>query len=101
MSKPTLTVKTPAEINLQEFVFGAEKNLVEDIKRKIVRKEYPWDHPSVRYDVKKNVHIALPEEYRIKLEYLSKTRRISMNKISSEAIIAEIDRMLKEDLVGK
>lgn len=98
MKKPTLTVKTPAEIKLQDFVFGGEKELVEDIKNNIAKKEYPWEHPSVRYDVKKNVHVILPEEYRIKLEYLSKTRRMSMNKIASESIIAEIEKMLKEDL---
>ena len=58
------------------------------------RTEMLWD--KARVDVNKFINVSIPEEYFLKLDYISKKHRISKNKICSEAVIAEIDRMLAE-----
>ncbi len=54
----------------------------------------PWD--IARLDVIKLMNVRMPEEYYLKLDYLSKKHRISKNKLCLEAIIAEIDKKLGE-----
>lgn len=57
-------------------------------------KNMPWH--DARLGSNKYINVLLPEEYCMKLDYLSKKRRITKSKICSEAVIAEIDRMLEE-----
>lgn len=54
----------------------------------------PWDF--ARIDVSKFINVRMPEEYFMKLDYVSKKHRLSKNKICLEAAIAQIDRMLAE-----
>jgi hypothetical protein len=81
----------PPKLNqsdIDKLILGAEQNLIDSLPSK----EMPWD--SARTDVIKLMNVRMPEEYYIKLDYLSKKHRISKNKLCLEAVIAEIDRML-------
>lgn len=93
MKKNTFTKTAQVqEITLEDFILGDEK---ESINSTVFdNKKKHWEN--ARIDMIKLMNVRMPEEYYLKLDYLSKKNRISKNKLCLEAIIAEIDRMLGE-----
>lgn len=91
MTKNTFSKTTKVkEITLNDFILGDEK---ESVRSTFIKDENTqWDN--ARNDVHKFINVRMPEEYFMKLDYVSKKHRISKNKICLEAVIAEIDRML-------
>lgn len=55
---------------------------------------YPWEE--ARDDVFKTFNLRLPEEYSVKLEYLSMKIKSSKHSICMNIIKKEIDRLLAE-----
>lgn len=90
MSENKFSVNGPklSKSDVKALILGAEKDLIDSLPSK----KMPWD--DARIDVIKLMNVRIPEEYFMKLDYLSKTKRISKNKLCLEAIINEIDRML-------
>ncbi len=90
MSENKFSVNGPKlnQADVNALILGAEKDLIDSLPSK----EMPWD--IARLDVIKLMNVRMPEEYYLKLDYLSKKHRISKNKLCLEAIIAEIDRKL-------
>lgn len=98
MSKDKMSIlpRKPKSIeneNLNSFIMGAEKDLIETLKPEM---EFPWENPNVREDVMKIINVRLSEPYALKLDYLAKGMRISMHKICVKAVIAEIDKLLEK-----
>ena len=87
MSKIT---SRPPKKSVQEFILEAEK-----IKPEVARTAlFPWELESIRSDVQKVFTVKLPEEYIIKIKYLSDKTNKSQQKIIREIIQKEIDIML-------
>lgn len=82
---------------LQEFL--EEGNIPEKSGSLFIRKtqikEFPWDKPNVREDLKKTFNLRLSEKDFIKLEYLSQINKESMHKICIDILIPKINDMLK------
>jgi hypothetical protein len=86
---------------IKEFVLGAEPEMVESLRpiitseNKTAEKEpFPWEHPNVRSDVYKTFNLRLPEEYYLKLDYISKITNISKQKLCIDVVLEEIDKRL-------
>lgn len=57
---------------------------------------HPWK--AAREDVLKTFNLRLPEEYALKLEFLSDKKKISKHEICIAAVRREIDRLIKEHI---
>lgn len=55
----------------------------------------PWERPSVREDVTKLFNLRLNEPLALKLEYLSKIKRVSKHQICIEIIEKKINEMIE------
>jgi len=55
---------------------------------------YPWEE--ARDDVFKTFNLRLPEEYSVKLDYLSMKLKTSKHSICMTVVKKEIDRLLSE-----
>lgn len=86
---------------IKKFVLGAESDLIESLRpvvkienQKIEKEIFPWEHPNIRSDVYKTFNLRLPEEYFLKLDYLSKITKESKQRICIDVVISEIDKRL-------
>ena len=61
---------------------------------KTKKEEFPWEQPHVREDLKKMFNIRLSEKDFIKLAYLARLKRESMQKVCPDMLIPQINRML-------
>lgn len=88
----------------KEFVLGAEKNKkmeqeFSDVNNKKdephkVKTLFPWEDNNVRKDVYKTFNLRLPEEYYVKLAYLSQLKKDSKHKVCLDILLPEIDKKL-------
>jgi len=94
MVKNKISIDGPklTEFDIEAFKKGANNEI--NYSLPVTHKTNMWDN--ARIDVIKPFNLRMPEEYYIKLNYLSKKKRISKNKICLEAVISEIERMLEE-----
>ena len=104
-SKPPRTNQEPFfEEKIKEFVLGAEKNKKPEqvISNDSTQKEeiyqekpsFPWENGKVRKDVYKTFNLRLPEEYYVKLNYLSQLKKDSKHKVCLDILLPEIDKKL-------
>lgn len=90
-NKKSLDGPKLSQFDIDNFKRDPHKELIESIQE---YKSMPWNN--ARMDVNKFINVRMPEEYFMKLDYVSKKHRISKNKLCLEAVIAEIERMLGE-----
>ncbi len=56
---------------------------------------YPWNNPSIREDVQKVFTVKLPEEYILKIKFISDKTNKSQQKIVREIVCHEIDKIIE------
>ena len=81
-------------VEMEEFILGAEKKGTKDDKYKQKIKKFPWEDSSVRDDVTKAFTAQLPEEYILKIKFLSDYTNKSQQKIVREIICQQVDKLL-------
>lgn len=88
----------PSKKSLEEFISEAgEKKKEQSInKQQKIENCYPWNDPMVRADIQKVFTVKLPEEYILKIKFLSEKTNKSQQKIIREIICQEIDKFLLE-----
>jgi hypothetical protein len=98
---PRTTQSEITEEERKKFVLGAELELIESLlplaSQEVQKKEkevFPWENPNIRSDVHKTFNLRLPEEYFIKLDYLSKITKESKQRICLDVVMSEIDKRL-------
>jgi hypothetical protein len=85
----------PPKKSAQDFILAAEKK-AENSSNILPKEKLPWELDNVRSDVHKVFTVKLPEEYLIKIKYLSDKTNKSQQKIVREVIQKEIDQLLQE-----
>ena len=96
MDNNKITPRPPTIKSVKDFILDAEnkKNEIEyTIKQ---RRQLPWQDQKVRQDVQKFFTVKLPEEYILKIKYLSEYTNKSQQKIVREIISGRIDDMLSD-----
>jgi hypothetical protein len=83
--------KMSDELALAFIKEGAFENTKQQVEKIHV---YPWEE--ARDDVFKTFNLRLPEEYSVKLDYLSMKIKSSKHSICMNIIKKEIDRQLAE-----
>ena len=100
--KSRLPGKSDVEINLDDFLSGAESktNTINRVSKSVVSVVYPWQEEWVREDVTKVYNLRLPEPYLLKLKYISDHTENSMQafclKIVQKAIDDKIAQLTKQ-----
>ena len=100
-SVPPLKGKKADDEKYKEFILGAEPEMIDSLRpiiksvdNLIEEESFPWEDPKVRDDVFKPFNLRLPEEYYLKLDYLSKIKKESKQRICLDILLSEIDRKL-------
>jgi primase-polymerase (primpol)-like protein len=85
----------PPKKAIHEFILEAEKKVKYQNDVTDSHKDFPWNADNIRDDVQKAFTVKLPEEYLIKIKYISEKTHKSQQKLAREVLINEIDNMLK------
>lgn len=94
MKNNKITSHPPRSKTAQDFILEAEKKITNK-ERVEEKKEYPWTNGQIREDVQKVFTVRLPEEYILKIKYISEITNRSQQKIVREIINNKIDELLK------
>lgn len=102
--KSRLPGKADVEMNLDEFLSGAESKTttttINKVSKSVAPVVYPWQEDWVREDVTKVYNLRLPEPYLLKLKYISDHTENSMQafclKIIQKAIDDKIAQLTKQ-----
>jgi hypothetical protein len=88
----------PSKKSLESFISeaGERKREQNSTKQQKTENCYPWNDPMVRADIQKVFTVKLPEEYILKIKFLSEKTNKSQQKIIREIICQEIDKLLLE-----
>ena len=88
----------PSKKQIDEFILGAEqkKKNITDANKQELCEPHPWHNPNVRKDVQKVFTAKLPEEYILKIKYISDKTNKSQQKIVRELLCSEIDKLIHE-----
>ena len=86
----------PSKKSLEDFISeaGERKREQGSNKQQIVENSYPWNDPMIRADIQKVFTVKLPEEYILKIKFISDKTNKSQQKIVREIICQEIDKLL-------
>jgi len=84
------------ELNLDDFISGAEEKTAPNKTVKKRKPAYPWEDSNVREDVTKTYNLRLPEPYLLKLKYIAEHTPNSMHKFCMTILEKEIDKKIKE-----
>ena len=97
MENNKLSSKPPKIRSVKDFILEADspKNKFVD-KKKSNQDNLPWEMPQIRKDVQKVFTVKLPEEYIIKIKYLSDQTNKSQQKIVRDIIQKNIDDLIKK-----
>lgn len=95
MQNNRITSHPPVKKSAQEFILEAESRNRINNEKEILKKNLPWNDDKVRADVQKVFTVRLPEEYILKIKYISDHTNKPQQKIIRELIITNIDDMLK------
>mgnify|MGYP000523500299 CR=1 FL=1 len=95
MSNEKMSSRIPLKKSVQEFILGAEAKNKMDVVGKTETINYPWENRSVRDDVKKSINLMLPEEYLLKIKYISECTNKSQQKIVRQIVCESIDEIIK------
>lgn len=79
-----------------DFIMEADKRKGRGGQQK-EKETLPWKDSLVRPDVQKVFTVKLPEEYTIKIKYVSESSGKSQQKIVRDIILRNIDSILKEN----
>ncbi len=83
----SLTYK-PGKQSAEDFITEANKTPQGS------HKNYPWNEPGVRADVKKDFVLRLPEPLYLKLKYISENTSDSMQSFCQKHLIEQIEQEL-------
>lgn len=87
----------PPKKSMQDFITEADsKKRVYEHKEYPEKKNYPWNADHIREDIKKAFTAQLPEEYILKIKYISDITGKPQQKLIREVITSNIDSILKE-----
>jgi len=87
--------RPPSKNPVEEFILAAEqKKKDHEYNKPKTEVVYPWHDPSVREDVQKVFTVKLPEEYILKIKYISDKTNKSQQKIIREIICHEVDKII-------
>lgn len=79
----------PTKKTAQDFILEAEKKV-----KKTPSPQLPWQDGKIRDDVQKVFSVKLPEEYLLKIKYVSEITNKSQQKIIRDIIKSSIDEIL-------
>lgn len=86
----------PVKKSAKDFILDAEvKGKTEEVKVRAESVQLPWNDQRVRQDVQKVFTVKLPEEYILKIKYISEVTNKSQQKIVREIISSGIENILK------
>jgi hypothetical protein len=95
MQNNKLSARPPVKKPIEEFILAAEhKKSDYDYHKAKSEMPYPWQNPNIREDVQKVFTVKLPEEYILKIKYISDKTNKSQQKIIREIICNEVDKCI-------
>ncbi|MFU7500267.1 MAG: hypothetical protein ACJBCI_00915 [Candidatus Tisiphia sp.] len=87
----------PSKKPVEEFILGAEqKKYDNEYNKHKVEIIYPWQASSIRGDVQKVFTAKLPEEYILKIKFISDKTNKSQQKIIREIICQEVNKIISQ-----
>jgi hypothetical protein len=96
--KIKVSARPPVKSNLDDLTLDAAMNFIRNDTPSPMtppqKQNYPWE--KAREDVLKTFNLRLPEEYALKLEFLSERTGSSKHEICIAAVRREIDQLIKE-----
>lgn len=95
MDKNKISAYPPNKKNISEFILGAEEKPIDNTDQ-LLSHRYPWEGEHIRKDVQKVFTAKLPEEYVLKIKYISEQTNKSQQKIVREILCAEVDNLLRQ-----
>ncbi len=91
-----ITSHPPTKKSMEEFIAEAGEKRREQGARQPQKAEriYPWNNSMIRSDIQKVFTAKLPEEYILKIKFISDQTNKSQQRIVREIICQEIDKLL-------
>jgi hypothetical protein len=97
MQTNKLTSHPPSKKPIDEFILAAEQKKKDyDYNKPKIEELYPWQNSVVREDVQKVFTVKLPEEYILKIKFLSDKTNKSQQKIVREIICHEVNKLISQ-----
>lgn len=95
MQNNKLTSHPPSKKPVEEFILAAEQRREDsDYNKTKIGEIYPWQDSTVRADVQKVFTVKLPEEYILKIKFISDKTNKSQQKIVREIVCHEVDSIV-------
>lgn len=89
--KSKMTGQPPKPQSLDSFIMEAETVPSQPVREN----DLPWQNAAVRADVIKSVNLRLPEDYILKLQYISQQTHKSQQALIREALLPYIDQEIE------
>jgi len=97
MQNNKLTSRPPIKKPIEEFILAAEQKKEDsDFSNSKIEEIFPWQDSLVRADVQKVFTVKLPEEYILKIKFISDKTNKSQQKIVREIVCHEVDSMVSQ-----
>ena len=97
MQNNKLTSHPPSKKPVEEFILAAEQRREDsDYNKTKIGEIYPWQDSLVRSDVQKVFTVKLPEEYILKIKFISDKTNKSQQKIVREIVCHEVDNIVSQ-----
>lgn len=97
MQNNKLTSRPPSKKPIEEFILAAEQRKEDsDYNNPKIEETYPWQDSLVRSDVQKVFTVKLPEEYILKIKFISDKTNKSQQKIVREIVCHEVDNIVSQ-----
>ena len=97
MQNNKISSHPPKKRTVQDFIAEAESRVrSQEYKEPVEKISYPWEDDSVRPDIKKAFTLQLPEEYILKIKYISEKTGKPQQKLIREIVTSSVDEMLKD-----
>ena len=97
MQNNKLTSHPPSKRPIEEFILAAEQRKEDsDYNNSKIEEIYPWQDSLVRSDVQKVFTVKLPEEYILKIKFISDKTNKSQQKIVREIVCHEVDSIVSQ-----
>src|SRR4051812_20989358 len=92
MKDNKITSHPPRKKTIEDFILDAEgKKSGKEKEHLVVDKTLPWEYQNIRKDVQKVFTVKLPEEYILKIKFISEQTNKSQQKIIREIICTNVD----------
>jgi len=97
MQNNKLTSHPPSKRPIKEFILAAEQRKEDsEYNNSKIEEIYPWQDSLVRSDVQKVFTVKLPEEYILKIKFISDKTNKSQQKIVREIVCHEVDSIVSQ-----